>query len=512
MNRFRNFIKKYYKSFFRFLLIAILIIIQIALMFALYYVLKHNVVIVYVAIEILSFIVILELMGEDRNSAHKIYWMCILFALPIVGHIMFDLWGKESAHKKEHARINGILTSINSHQVDNREYIYELYKENRSKGKISSYLHKRGYPMYKNTEMKYFHVGEAAFEDIKIELMKAEKFIFMSFFTIEDGKAWDDIKEQLYEKAKNGVEIKIIFDDAGSAFKISDHTIEELKKNGIEVLRFNSIENKAHKLFMNYRDHQRIIIIDGNISYIGGVTIADSWVNINENKMRYKGVALKCIGDAVYSITLIFLGMWATSYGEMDVEKYKPTVRIKNNNYCQPFADGPSNYPADVARDLYIHMINEADSFIYFMTSYLILDDTVRDMLVLAARSGVDVRIIVPGVTDRKIMKLVTESNYGHLLENGVKIYECNSGFMHAKMCVNDYSAFVGTVNMDFRSFFINYECGVWTCDIKMVAELMRDYVDTLSECEELSFENWKNRPRSKKIKQSILQLIKTHL
>ena len=277
-------------------------------------------------------------------------------------------------------------------------------------------------------------------------------------------------------------------------------------------MRFNSIENKAHKLFMNYRDHQRIIIIDGNISYIGGVTIADSWVNINENKMRYKGVALKCIGDAVYSITLIFLGMWATSYGEMDVEKYKPTVRIKNNNYCQPFADGPSNYPADVARDLYIHMINEADSFIYFMTSYLILDDTVRDMLVLAARSGVDVRIIVPGVTDRKIMKLVTESNYGHLLENGVKIYECNSGFMHAKMCVNDYSAFVGTVNMDFRSFFINYECGVWTCDIKMVAELMRDYVDTLSECEELSFENWKNRPRSKKIKQSILQLIKTHL
>lgn len=501
--------EKYSKSFFRCLMILSLIVFQIICMFVLAYYLQRFAIFVYLALEILSLAILVPLLADSRNISYKLYWMSVILTLPIVGHIMYNIWGKDKASRSEHRKIQSVIDRTNEKQIFRYDYIEELKRGDPENGKIAEYLYRQGYPLYDHTSIAYIEAGEKAFEDMDEELQKASRFIFMSFFTIADGIILGRICEILEKKVREGVEVKILYDDAGSVFQVSDHTIDRLREVGVETVRFNPLDSHFHRLFLNYRNHQKIVVIDGEIAYTGGINASDRYANIRSPFGHWKDIAIKLTGDGVYSLSLIFLGMWEASGKKVDYDRYRTSRIFNQGGLCQPFADGPSNNPNNVAMDMFFHMITQARKELLIITPYLILDDAIRDILCLAAKSGVDVRIITPGIPDKKAAKLLTEWNYGHLLLAGIRIFEYVPGFSHAKVCINEFSGIVGTINMDFRSFFIHYETAVWTSEQEVIALYRKDYMDTLEKCREITYGEWCNRPLHKKVKQYILQIFK---
>lgn len=502
--------KRYGKSLVRYLVIIMLLLVQITCIFGLAYFLRHYAIYVYLAIEVLSLFILVPLLADERNAAYKLYWMSVILTFPIVGHIMFQLWGKDKVNKSEHARIQRTVNRANIQQNFRKELIVDMHRDDPEKWKISNYLYRQGYPLYDNTEMKYFPLGELAFEDMIAEMKRARRYIFMSFFTIADGQIFDAIRTVAQEKVKEGVEVRVLYDDAGSVFQIADATVDRLKAVGVRILRFNPVEKSYHRLFLNYRTHQKIVIIDGETGYTGGINASDRYANIQSPYGHWKDCAMKMHGEAVWSMLLTFLSMWAASENvEEDYLKYKSGRKFTRGGFCQPFADGPSNNPENEGLDMFRHMIQEADREVLITTPYLIIDDTMRDTLCLAAKSGVDIKIITPGIPDKKRAKLLTEWHYGPLLKAGVRIFEYEPGFMHAKIIMNEFSAVVGTINMDFRSFFLHYENAVWTPQKEVVEALRADFNETLKVCREMDYVDWLRRPLRIKFKQYVLQVFR---
>ena len=505
-------IRKYQNTIVRAIIIFILLIIQIAFVVLLPLWLKEKALIVYIIIEVLSIVLLFSLITDDTNSSYRIFWLGIVLLFPISGHLMYEFWGAEGRKKRQHRRIQAGIDFYKKKKEPDGKLQKRICNMGIQKGKISNYLMNEGYPAYKNTEMEYIELGEKTFQRLISDLEKAEKFIFLSFFTIADGVVWDKISNLLIRKANVGVEIKIMYDDAGSIFQLSDHTIKTLKKHNIEIRKFNAIERNIRRQYFQYRNHQKIVIIDGNISYTGGVNISDRYANINSPYGHWKDVAIRLYGEGTWGLTLIFLGMWDKEKKLETIDKYKPTVVVPTEEICQPYADGPANNPSNPARDMYHMLAGMAEKELLIMTPYLILDDETKECLCMAARSGVSVKIITPGIPDKKRTKRVTEWHYGSLLKNGVHIYEYQPGFVHAKLCLNDTSGFVGTVNMDFRSFYLHYECGVWFCNTKAMEQIRNDFYETLEECREITLEAWMKRPFYIKIQQLLLLSFKSQL
>jgi len=378
--------------------------------------------------------------------------------------------------------------------------------------RLSSYLTNHHYPPYKNNEFEFFYSKEDAYKNIIEEIKNAKKFIFINVFMLSIGKLFNEIYELLKEKANEGVEVKLIYDDVGSMLKIPKNLKNKLEEIGIEVTIFNEIHKNAFKQYYNYRSHQKIIVIDGNIAYTGGVDINDAYKNKLSSLHDYKDCAIKVTGDAVWSFTLIFIGMWNTTDHKInEYSKYKPNHNIKNDKICQPFASGPANY-IHLAEDMYKYLINTAKRTLYITTPYLIPDDEMIDALCLAGKSGIDIRIITPKVFDKNISKLLSEFNFGILLKNGVRIYEYKKGFILSKIILNDFASIIGTINMNFRSFYIHYECGAFTLDKEFNNNLKKEIDDLIKGCEEITYDNWLHRSKKTKIFQYIANVFKTQL
>jgi cardiolipin synthase len=286
-----------------------------------------------------------------------------------------------------------------------------------------------------------------------------------------------------------------------------------MKGEGFEVRVFNPIHKYTDKLYMNYRTHQKIVVIDGNIGFTGGMNLADEYVNLVPRFGVWKDNAIKLIGDGVWGLTVTFLQMWeaAIESAPVDYEHYKPTKNFpKSDVFCQVISDGPANNPRNPVEDFYKQMIYYAKKVLYITTPYLIIEDDMRDALTTAAIGGVDVRIITPYIPDKKNVKILTNYHYGSLLEAGVRIFEYKPGFIHAKTMLNEDSAVVGTVNMDYRSFHLQYECGVWMCNKEVVETIKKDLLKTMEECHEVTLEEWKKRPLFIKIYEKVLNLFST--
>lgn len=500
----------YLKSFLRYSIIALLLLIEIAMIVVGAYYLNQYALFVYVFINVLSMIIMFPLISQERDAAYKIYWIGVLLLFPIVGHIMYILWGRIVVNRRAHLRIQASIDKANQYQRKNREVLDDFMPDEGQKKKIAEYLYNQGYPLYSNTEVKYFEVGEKAFEDMVEKMREARDYIFISFFIIADGEIWDKMCDLLEEKSQAGVKIYIMYDDAGSVFQLSDSTVKYIKSKGMEILSFNPVERNYMSLFLNFRNHQKIMVIDGRYAYTGGINISDRYANLVAPFGHWKDTGIRLEGDAVYGMQLIFIGMWNASGGKIRIEDYPvPTLDLKEAGHCQPFADGPSNNPSNQAKDMFLQMITTARKNINIMTPYLILDDTIREMLCLAAKSGVEVRIVTPGVPDKKTVRLLTNRHYGPLLAAGVKIYEYTPGFVHAKLCANEFSAVIGTINMDYRSFYLHFENGVWIPDGKALADIEEDFNDTVLKSSEVTYEQWKKRPLSTKVIQEILCFFK---
>lgn len=508
-------IKMHLSGILRALVVATLVMAQFALIVLVSFALRNYSLYFYVLLELLSIILIITLVNESISPSYKIAWICVVLLLPITGHLMFLLWGKSGSKKKIEAKV---LTKIN-HGREYLEYIPEVEEafeqQHPSMTRLSRYLEAEHFPITRNNQVAYYEMGEDAFEAIFLDMEQAEHFVLVNFFIVGEGVLWDRMHEILLRKIKQGVEVKFLYDDFGAMFRTEKNFKRKLEAEGFEVRVFNPIHKYIDKLYMNYRSHQKIVVVDGKVGYTGGINIADEYANIITRFGVWKDTAVRVSGDAVWGLAVTFLQMWEASGDAvlMDYAPYRAKGQFPPSDvYCHVVSDGPANNPNNPIETMYRKMIIYAQKYVYIMTPYLVLENDMRDALIVAAKSGVDVRIIVPNIPDKKYVKLLTNYHCGKLLENGIRIYEYTPGFIHAKVILNEECGVVGTINMDYRSFYLHYECGVWMSDEKTLQPVMDDFGKTMAESHEMDYEEWKNRPFKMRLVQPILNLFATLL
>jgi cardiolipin synthase len=505
--------KSYLSGFLRVALVGILVMIQFGLLFLLTYWLSESTIYIYLIIEIFSIFVTIGLVNDNRSPSYKISWICIVLILPLTGHIMYALWGKAGSKKKIEKQALAKLNHGYQYLHFDSELAREYAEKYPTKSRISRYMETQHFPLFKNNQVKYYPIGEDTFEAIFEDIKNAEKFILINFFIVGEGVLWDNMHKLLLQKIQEGVRVKFMYDDFGATLRTPKNFRKNLEAEGFEIAVFNPIHKYTDKLYMNYRSHQKIIVIDGNIGYTGGMNLADEYVNLVKRFGTWKDNAVRVKGDAVWGLTVTFLQMWeiCNENARIDYDTYRPTMDFEPSDvYCHVISDGPANNPNNPIETIYMQVINYAKKYVYITTPYLIIEDDMKQALITAVKSGIDVRIITPYIPDKKNVKRLTNYNYGQLLEAGVKIYEYKPGFIHAKTIINEDCGIVGTINMDYRSFYLHYECGLWMCNRQVIDVIKDDLLDTMDISLAITYQDWKNRPWYLKTYQRILNLFST--
>ena len=439
---------------------------------------------------ILALLLVFRIYGLQINSAYKISWIILIELFPILGVCLYLMFGRTGALGGMRKWFDKVHQSY-AHLLPQDEAIVDkLEKKDPILARQSEYLHKgAGYPVYQNTDVEFYADTVQALEAQKTEMRKARKFIFMEYHAIEDSVAWQGIEEILVEKAAEGVDVRVFYDDMGSIGFISKEFMEKLKKKGISCRVFNPLIPILN-VFMNNRDHRKITVIDGKVGFTGGYNLANEYFNLTHPYGQWKDSGIKLTGDGVRSLTMIFLEMWnASQKNREDPIPYllKPAYRASEGGYVQPYADSPLDGER-TGENAYLNMIKTARKYIYITTPYLIISEEMQRTLTLAAKSGVDVRIITPGIPDKPLIYKVTRSYYGKLASEGVRIYEYAPGFIHSKQMVcDDEAAIVGTVNLDFRSLYLHFENACWFAGCRAVISVRHDFEKMFPVCREVT-------------------------
>ena len=462
---------------------------------------------VYNALRIISVLVIIWLIRKPDNPSYKITWIIIILVFAPIGAVFYLLWGNTPFNRSRLIKIRPIDTTRiePTHPSATRELCTRIPNHRR----CCQYLHNIAeMPAWKNTACEYYSIGEFMFDSMLCELKKAKKFIFMEFFIIERGVMWNSILEILREKAAEGVDVRVMYDDVGCIYTLPHGYDQTLRKIGIQAVRFNRFVPMLNT-YLNYRDHRKMCIIDGNVGFTGGINLADEYINQKERFGHWKDTGIKLSGDGVANMTALFLQLWDFSIGDFtqNICDYLPTVSAVSDGYVQAFADSPLDNN-NVSETVFMNIIANATRSVYITSPYLTLDNEMMTALCTAAQSGIDVRIITPGIPDKKYVYLLTQSYYAQLIAAGVRIYEYTPGFLHAKMIVADQDiAVVGTINMDFRSFYLHFECGTVFYRGSIVDKVRQDILDTIKMSHEID-QAWLNAyPKWKSITASLLSL-----
>lgn len=493
----------------RILFLALAVVVQAAVIVIPYVFLKHYIVHFNGVFRLVSVFVVLYILKSDINPVYKIPWIVLLLALPVFGGVLYIIYGRLHFSKKD------IMTFVD---INNKckEALALRPSANDSLEKEAPLIYPQAKylldyalaPTYKNTETTYFPLGDDMFPVMLSELNKAEKFIFMEYFIIEDGLMLNSILDILKEKASRGVDVRFMYDSLGSIAKAPVDIVRDLRNAGIRCFEFNTFRSILDNRYNN-RDHRKICVIDGNVGFTGGVNLADEYINVKTVYGHWKDTAIMIKGDAVWSLTNMFLTLWdGINKCDEDFRKYLPDIDVKTDNgYVIPYTDFPIDNET-VGKSVYLNMINRANRYIYIMTPYLILDNTMATSLCDAAKSGIDVRLITPGIADKKLVNLLTKSYYDKLIEAGVKIYEYTPGFVHAKIFVSDdETAVVGTINLDYRSLAHHFENAIWMYKTDIVADIKKDFLDTQEKCERITLEKCMKKSFVKIIFLPILRL-----
>ena len=447
----------------------------------------------------LSVLIVIYLVGKDDNPAYKIGWIILILVMPLFGGLLYLTFGDKKPSKGMRKRMNLSHQDLKGYMPQDETAINDLRADEKRAVETTVYIKQfSDYPVWKNTATKYYSNGEEMFPDMIEELEKAEKFIFLEYFIIDEGKMWDTVLEILVRKAAMGVEVRIIYDDIGCLTTLPPRYDLYLESLGINIhcLAFNPFVPML-SLVMNNRDHRKIMVIDGKVAFNGGINLADEYINEIPKYGYWKDSAIRIKGDAVWNFTLMFLETWrAYRQDNTDLIQYKTERKregdVIDNVYVQPFCDTPLE-DEPIAENVYIEILNQAEDYVYIFTPYLIIDNEMRIALCLAAKRGVDVRIVTPGIPDKKLVYRLTRSNYEPLLKAGVKIYEYIPGFIHSKSYVcDDKFAVVGTINMDYRSLYLHFECGTFMYKTSAVVDLKKDCLETFEKSRQITLKGRK--------------------
>lgn len=438
-------------------------------------------------LNIVSLLVALHIISKKSKNAYKIIWIFLILVFPVFGGMFYLLIMVQSSTRKMNSAYNTILKHTEKFYYLPKSSGEEFTANNSNvHGKQIWYLqNKAGFPAYANTSVEYFPLGEAMFEKLLEELKSAKKYIFLEYFIMQEGRMWNSILDILKEKVAEGVDVRIMYDDLGCFLLLPKDYADTLRSYGIKCRVFNPFRPFVEAL-QNNRDHRKIAVIDGHTAFTGGINLADEYINEYEKHGHWKDTAVMLKGDAAWSLTMMFLQLWSLCAGcSENFEDYyvEPEETVDADGVVQPYCDSPLD-EENVAENVYLHIINSAKDYLYISTPYLIPDESIKEALILASKSGVDVKIMTPGVWDKRFVHFTTRSYYKELIEAGIGIYEYTPGFMHSKVFVSDDDvATVGTVNLDYRSLFLHFECGTCIYNSGVIENIKEDFLNTLKKC-----------------------------
>lgn len=437
----------------------------------------------------LSILVVLRLNSKHTNTAMKMPWVMLILILPVMGlslYLLVEMLGDPGVGKRLRAIREDMKDEIPAGADGALQKLEEIDLPGANQARyLWNCTH---WPVYENTDVRFFAEAKDAFEAMKSDLEKAEKFIFMEYFIVEDGSCFREIEDILIRKQAQGVEIRFLYDDIGSVGKVNMFFAKRLRKEGIQCRPFNPALPLLN-IFLNHRDHRKITVIDGKVGFTGGFNLADEYFDRTHPYGKWKDSGLRLEGEAVRSLTAAFLELWSVQNNQQeDYRAYLDVAySVPARGFVQPFADNPLGQER-AAEEVYLNLTAQSNKTLYFMTPYLIITDEMHRALRLAAKRGVDVRIITPGIPDKKTVYAVTRSYYAGLAAQGVRIYEYTPGFCHAKQCICDGRiATVGTSNLDYRSLYHHFENNVVLYGCDAVGEIAADFERTFPQCREVT-------------------------
>ncbi len=449
----------------------------------------------YIAAYATSIGCILKIVASHDNPEYKIPWLLLVLCLPVAGFMLYLMFYSRKLKPKFVRKTERLQTLW--YEKDDRRELEALKNESSvalSQAKMLTRM--ADTHLFEGADIRYFPIGERMLESLLEDLKKAERFIYMEYFIIEEGKFWNSVLDILKEKASAGVDVKVLYDDIGCMSTLPGNYCKVLGKYGISALPFSRLRGNADSEFNN-RSHRKITVIDGGIGYVGGINIADEYINERERFGHWKDTAVRIEGEAVYELSRLFLsdfGINAKQIPERPEGLY-PKTEAKAKGFCVPFSDGPNPlYKRRVGKSIIQNMLGSALKYVYITSPYLIIDNDLCTSLENAALRGVDVRIILPHIPDKRLVFTMTRSFYPRLLSAGVKIYEYTPGFIHAKTYLADGKyAIVGTMNLDYRSLAHHFENGIWMYGCDCISDIEADIKETLSVSEEIQGDSVKS-------------------
>ena len=480
---------------------AVLILTQIVLFVALFVGLQQVGTVAYIVITLLSILVMSAVVEHDNvNPSYKIMWMLIVVWLPVTGVLFYLWWGSQRITRRNMEKFASIERAASAAMVQENAAAEALCSQEPTLSRSVEYLLRNAAaPLYRNTSGVYFPMGQDFFARFLKELRGAKRSIFMEYFIIEEGEMWSETLAVLRQKAAEGVDVRVIYDAFGSMFTLPPGYDAQLRAMGIKCQPFNPIAFSVHisdYKMLNHRDHRKITVIDGETGFTGGLNFADEYIGRKQRFGVWKDTGVMLKGPGVYSLTVMFLKMWDYVSGtQTRYEEYGTHGVYEADGFVQPYCDSPLDGET-VSENAYRNVLRRAQKYVYIVTPYLILDNEMITALCLAAQSGVDVRILTPGIPDKRYVYYVTQSYYGRLLEAGVRIYEYTPGFVHAKMYVSDdKEAIVGSANMDYRSLYLHFEncCAFYGGHV--VRDVRDDICAALDESREVTLEDVDRTP-----------------
>ena len=454
---------------------------------------------------------VLYLLNSRMDATAKLTWLIVILLLPVFGALLFCYTRSDLGHRALKKRMN-VLIDGTRHSIPQAPQVMEkLEQQAPDAAALTRYLGRTGcYPAYQNTNVTYFPLGEQMWEEMLRQLEQAEHFIFLEYFIVDEGLMWGKLLELLARKAKQGVEVRVMYDGTCEFSTLPHNYPQKLKALGIQCKMFAPVTPFLSTHY-NYRDHRKIMVIDGHTAFTGGVNLADEYINHRSRYGHWKDVAIMLKGEAVKSFTLMFLQTWSIDEKQPEFQRYLdyPTLAPEHTpGFVIPYGDCPLDQDK-VGERVYMDILNRAQRYVHIMTPYLILDNEMETALKFAAERGVEVTMILPGVTDSTAAHGLAWTHYASLLDSGVKIYEYTPGFVHAKVFVSDdREAVVGTINLDYRSLYHHFECAAYLREAGCIPEIEQDFQETLEKSTQITPQSARKVKFSRKVIGILLKAI----
>ncbi len=494
----------------RIVIAAVFILVEVAFVFTLLYTMTHNAIWVYTVMQIISIVIVAVIVNRRGNPSYKLTWIIFILTIPPMGGVIYLLWGGGRALRNVKKRMRAERARTQNILRQDPGTVNRLNYYDNQHARQSVFLQKEsGFPVWDNTKAEYLSPGEKMFPRLLEELQKAQKYIFLEFFILAEGEMWDSICQILRQKVAAGVEVRVLYDDFGSMTRQSRHFAKNLKAWGIHVSVFNPIKPPLD-LFLNNRNHRKIVVIDGITAFTGGINVGDEYINRIDRHGYWMDCAALFQGQGVTAFATMFCQMWncINPKNRLEAQTYLADTReIFGEGFVQPYADDPFDQH-NAGEGLYMQMLCSAKRYVYITSPYLVLDNSMVQLLCTTAKAGIDVRIITPKKWDKWYVHPVTQYHYDELLQAGVRIFEFTPGFIHSKMFISDDRvATIGTVNMDYRSFYLHFECGAWMCGNKAVLDMRDHFLRIQEDAQEILYHQWHRRHWQKKLGQFLLHL-----